>query len=288
MSKTFGIVILNYLTIDETIELIQSLSGQIWFHRTQLYIVDNGSYNDSIERLKRLTVPFEIISSTENLGFAKGNNLGIQKAKEDGCQFILCINNDTLISPQNNFLDTINNIYDNDQNIAVIAPSISNLDGIYQNPFRKNRFSKYEIFKIKLFYLSSSYKLYYLFRVYLAYNLITLLTKTRKTNVISSKPTLNESAYIYAGHGSCLIFTPTFFNTYNGFDEHTFLFCEEFLLAEMLYSKKLSCYFENTLHVIHKESKTTNLLSASYKEKVKFTLKHTFESCKYFANVIKF
>lgn len=117
--------------------------------------------------------------------------------------------------------------------------------------------------------------------------MITYLAKKRKDEILSSPPALSDSGYIYAPHGSFLIFTPTFFNHFDGFDKHTFLYCEEFILAEMLLSKKLSCYFENSLDILHKESQATNSLVKYYKDKVKFTLRHTFESCKYFSKIVK-
>lgn len=84
-----------------------------------------------------------------------------------------------------------------------------------------------------------------------------------------------------------MIFTPSYFKYYNGFYENTFLYCEEFILAERLIKKDLKCFFENSLNVLHKESKSTDKVVKNYKEKVKFILKHTFESCKYFAKILE-
>lgn len=88
-------------------------------------------------------------------------------------------------------------------------------------------------------------------------------------------------------HMEVFDFYTNFFKNYDGFDKNTFLYCEEFILAEMLRKKKLLCWFENSIEVLHKESKTTDSIVKNYKEKVKFTLKHTFKSCKYFAKLIR-
>ena len=41
----------------------------------------------------------QIIASQENLGYASGNNLGMQKAIGQGCDFFFLVNNDTRLSP---------------------------------------------------------------------------------------------------------------------------------------------------------------------------------------------
>lgn len=282
-------MILNYKTYNDTLELILNLKEQIWFKDIKIYVVENGSKNESKVELEKAKdkYSFELIISNQNLGFANGNNLGILKARSDGCEFVICSNSDINVTKQDDFLQRIESISDKNPKIAIIAPSIENLDGIYQNPFRSQRFSTKEIIKMKFFYLSYFYKIYYFFRVYVFYELITKLAQKRKNTQIATPSIKKESSFIYAPHGSFLVFTPTFFKYYDGFDEHTFLYCEEFILAEMLRKKKLFCWFENSIEVLHKESRTTDSIVKNYKEKVKFTLKYTFESCKYFAKLIR-
>ena len=283
-------IILNYKTAEDSIHLLKSIEAQIWHHDIKIYIVDNGSFDDSIEKLKNLEtrLNFEIIVSDINSGYARGNNLGIQKALADGYKYIVISNSDILIERQDDFLERIYKTYDKNPSIAVIAPSIVNLDNMQQNPFRRERFNLQEIVKMKIFYLSGFYKLYYFLRVYIFYGFITYMAQFKKQKRI--KNTANQvldSGYIYAPHGSFLIFTPTYFQYFDGFDNNTFLYCEEFILAERLRQKGLKCWYENRLNVLHKESQSREKVVKNYKEKVKFTLKHTFDSCRYFAKIIK-
>ena len=284
-----GFVILNYKTYQDTLELILNLKEQVWFKDIKIYVVENGSKNESIVELEKVKdkYDFEFIISNQNLGFANGNNLGILKARSDGCEFVICSNSDINVTKQDDFLQRIESIFDKDPKIAIIAPSIKNLDAIYQNPFRSQRFSAKEIIKMKFFYLSYFYKIYYFFRVYVFYELITKLAQKRKKTQIVTPSIKKESSFIYAPHGSFLIFTPMFFKYYEGFDKNTFLYCEEFILAEMLLKQDLLCWFENSIEVLHKESKTTDAIVKNYKEKVKFTLQHTFSSCRYFSKLIR-
>lgn len=62
---------------------------------TEIIVVDNGSIDDSIPILQPLFPKVQFIRSDTNLGFAKANNLALQKASGS---FILFLNPDTLIS----------------------------------------------------------------------------------------------------------------------------------------------------------------------------------------------
>lgn len=63
-------------------------------------IVDNASTDDSLALLERKwgdNARVSIISLKENTGFSGGNNVGIRRALEQGCHYILLLNNDTEI-----------------------------------------------------------------------------------------------------------------------------------------------------------------------------------------------
>ncbi len=89
-----SIISVNYNGYKDTCELIESLQE----HETYPYeiiIVDNASKNNEGEKLKNAYPDITIICSKENLGFAKGNNLGIRYAKGE---YLLFLNNDTIIT----------------------------------------------------------------------------------------------------------------------------------------------------------------------------------------------
>ncbi|WP_457749108.1 glycosyltransferase family 2 protein [Sulfurimonas sp.] len=289
MMKSLAIVILNFNTPHETIGLINDIKKQVWSSKVKIYIVDNASSDDSLEIFARLKTErnIEIIASKSNRGYAKGNNLGIQKAREDGFEWVVVSNSDIKFAEEPEFLEKIGRIYEQDKNIAVIAPNVVNPQGVSQNPFRKERFTAKELMKMKIFYLTGLYKIYYFLRIYIFFDFITFLARKKSEAVQNITHHKSKSGYIYAPHGSFLIFTPTFFKYFSGFDEGTFLYCEEFILAEMLRSKGLGCWYEASLRVAHQESKATEKIVRTYKEKVKFTLKHTLASCAYFVKILR-
>jgi GT2 family glycosyltransferase len=122
-----GIVVLNWRNADDTIACLSSLN-ELTERRWNVYILDNGSDDGSLERLtewcRRHASPqalyltrcrsadvdveyapqppeeygrLVVVAIDTNTGFAKGNNVGIRLALDDACDFIWVLNNDTIV-----------------------------------------------------------------------------------------------------------------------------------------------------------------------------------------------
>lgn len=128
-------VILHYLAIDMTrkcVEEICSLSGE-----KRIVIVDNASPNGSGKVLAEEYVRDEeitVILNSENAGFARGNNLGVQWVLENlNAEFVVVLNNDVEIL-QKDFSERVKAIYERHP-FDVLGPDIlSVFSGIHQNP----------------------------------------------------------------------------------------------------------------------------------------------------------
>lgn len=105
-----GIVSVLYNSASVLEDFFRTLDQQTYRDFT-LYLVDNASPDNSLAEAYRLaqTVSFRtvIIEEPENWGAAKGNNIGILRALEDGCPYVLLSNNDVVLDP-----DTIQYLYD--------------------------------------------------------------------------------------------------------------------------------------------------------------------------------
>jgi hypothetical protein len=89
-------VTVNYNGLQDTMELLESIGRYRDERYTyEIIVVDNGSLNDNISDLEKSFPEAIFIKSSENLGFAGGNNLGIKKATG---RYIMLINNDALFS----------------------------------------------------------------------------------------------------------------------------------------------------------------------------------------------
>ena len=91
-----GVVVLNYLGVDDTVACLGSLAALD--DPVRVIVVDNGSADGSAARL--VQVPgVEVIANDSNLGFAGGNNVAIARLLDDGLEFVWVLNNDTLVEP---------------------------------------------------------------------------------------------------------------------------------------------------------------------------------------------
>lgn len=90
-----SIIILNYNVKDLLLNCLKSIfqnKGKL--DRWQVIVVDNASSDGSADAVKKRFPEVEVIESKENLGFAAGNNLGVERAK---ASVILFLNPDTVI-----------------------------------------------------------------------------------------------------------------------------------------------------------------------------------------------
>lgn len=90
-----AIILVNYNNPDITIDCIKSIK-QSSFVYYQIIVVDNASKDDSIKKLSFID-NIILLKSETNKGFSAGNNIGIKYAINKGFEYILLLNNDTII-----------------------------------------------------------------------------------------------------------------------------------------------------------------------------------------------
>jgi len=115
-------VIVNWNLKDDTLACVESLLAA-GATPGQIIVVDNGSSDDSVAALQaRFSSSLQLIQSDQNLGFAGGNNLGIQRALDQGAKWILLINNDTYVAPT--FLHEMENAVKSAEGLGIIGAVI--------------------------------------------------------------------------------------------------------------------------------------------------------------------
>jgi len=90
-----SVIIVNYNGKHYLKNCLSSLSTQS-YPAIEIIFVDNGSVDGSAEYVRKELPSAKIIESKKNLGFAKGNNLGIKEARGE---LIATLNNDTEVTP---------------------------------------------------------------------------------------------------------------------------------------------------------------------------------------------
>lgn len=89
-----SIVIVNWNTRDLLLQCIASIRENVDELPCEIVVVDNASSDGSAEAVRDRFPDTRLIASRENLGFAAGNNLGIEAARGE---FVLLLNPDTIV-----------------------------------------------------------------------------------------------------------------------------------------------------------------------------------------------
>ena len=90
------VIVLNWNGKDLTIECLESLK-QVNYSNFNILVVDNGSTDGSVELLKEKFPEVSILVLEKNLGYAAGNNRGFASLKPDPPEFVIFLNNDTIV-----------------------------------------------------------------------------------------------------------------------------------------------------------------------------------------------
>lgn len=117
-----SVILVNFNGFKDTVECIKSLK-QINYDNYNIIVVDNGSTLKPHE--KELQYIFDnsyYIKTNENLGFSGGNNVGITAAINNAAEYILLLNNDTVVTSQ--FLNILVDEAKRRDNKAIITGKI--------------------------------------------------------------------------------------------------------------------------------------------------------------------
>ena len=284
-------IILNYNSYTETIKCVESIRERIDTKEYHIVIVDNGSTNNSVDKLKGLYVgndDISIIALTDNIGFAKGNNVGIEQARRKGAQFVCCINDDASIV-STDFYNVIQSKC-NEYNVAVIGPTV--IQGNGKKATFNHKFETIEYHKKRLEKLErEQYKESYVGR--LKNFIVGCPSLAAVGYLVKNKLLMNETkeendTLDLVLQGSCVVFTPLFFEHLSGFNSATFLYMEEdFLMADLMINGLHSLYCPQ-LCVFHKGGVSTlSITGRERRKRWEFAHKHLLNSYREFVSYIE-
>ncbi|MDO1605234.1 glycosyltransferase family 2 protein [Lactobacillus sp. YT155] len=249
-----GVVILNYLNFEDTIDCVESLKKQSYFPKMTV-IVDNHSNNDSFQQLKHEYEHDEdihVLQTLNNLGFAQGNNAGIKYCLEHDADTVLVLNNDILFN-DSDYLLKLSQLRIS-ENVGLIGTKIIGKNGVNQNPVPVKNTLFNIVRRINYLYLSET-KFYKVVKRILGRN-STVEKSEINNSVVHNSTNINDTSHVML-HGSAMIFTRNFFDKYRGMYPETFLYVEENILDFMLKKAGLVAQYIDTLSLKHKEDQSS-------------------------------
>ena len=280
MIPIFCFVILHYKTAEDTIDCLNSI--KCLNEECKIVIVDNASNNGSIERIEEYTYNNKniyILKNESNLGFAEGNNIGYNFARNNlKADFIAICNNDTVIDSKD-FIQCCKEIYKR-TNYYILGPDIeSTIDGGHQNPMiidipNINKIKR-EIIRYRMLLFLNSIGLY------------DMLKPKTASETLCNK-SYNEEREDVPLHGSFMIFSPAFLKTEEyAFRPGTFLYMEESILYYYCKKNFYKTVYSPNIKVLHKEDSSTNSLFNHNKDKRSFVFNNMIQSMKVYIKYIK-
>jgi len=111
-----SIITINFNGLKDTYELIDSIPFN---DDLEVIVVDNASEKDEASLISAKYPQVKVIRSSQNLGFAGGNNLGIKAARG---KYLFFINNDTIFKKFN--IQALIDRLESSPKIAVVCPKI--------------------------------------------------------------------------------------------------------------------------------------------------------------------
>lgn len=114
-----SIITVNYNQAQATIDLLTSIKLHASHLQLEIILVDNGSIENKELDYKACCKDIKFIRSKKNLGFAAGNNLGIQQA---GGRYLFLVNNDTEFTP--GLVETLVQTMEAHPEIGMLSPMI--------------------------------------------------------------------------------------------------------------------------------------------------------------------
>ena len=114
-------VILNTNRREDTLDVLDSLQRNDYPNHRDI-VLDNGSRDSSVEAIQSAFPRTQVIELKKNLGYAGNNNIGIQAALEQGADWVLVLNEDTILAP-----DCLSRLVDTseaDPRIGILGPMV--------------------------------------------------------------------------------------------------------------------------------------------------------------------
>lgn len=215
-----SLITINYNQAEVTRQFLDS-SLALCYQNYEIIIIDNGSewrLDTLIDQSRYPKARF--VRSEKNLGFAGGNNVGIQEASGD---YFFIVNNDTELTP--NLLEELLRPFTENAKIGVVCP------------------------KIKYFDDPSLVQ-------YAGYNPMNMVTGTAH---IIGFDQLDEGQFDRPGpthfaHGCAMMVSRQVVEKVGRFAERFFLYYEELDWSQRIKNAHFQIYYQPSATVLHKES----------------------------------
>ena len=281
--EKIGIVILHYGDPKVTDKCVKSILSADRQRRIHIVVVDNDFENRRVITAKRYQNEpcVTVLKNTEQHGFSHANNMGYRYAREElECTCILVVNNDVEFLQQD-LVERLERAVQQ-ESCFILAPDVVRAGtGEHQNPLAKElRTAEEAEFTVKMNRTALKFfDILYLFLIFQYKNMEKKETKRRKLGDSYKKKQKNIVPF-----GACLVYMSRFVEREKrAFEPETNFYYEEYLLALRCRRKGYEILYDPSIQVFHESGSSTRTSLKNEKEKLRFIMQNTADSCSIYA-----
>ena len=254
-----SVIILNYNVRYFLEQCVLSVQKALDGIHGEIIVIDNASSDDSCEMMKTKFPHIKLIENQDNLGFPKGNNIGVAQAKGE---YICILNPDTVVAED--AFSKILNTKNWQLNTGIIGCKLIDGAGNFLPESKRGVPTPWVAFT-KIFGL---YKISNYFGKYYAQHLSE-----------------NESGKVDILVGAFMIMKRELYLKVGGFDENCFMYSDDIDLSYLVMKTGKSNYYYHETSVIHYKGESTvrdGTYMKRFREAMQFFYKKHFKKSWFF------
>ena len=263
-----SVIILNYNVryfLEQCVLSVQKALGNI---DGEIIVIDNNSSDDSCEMMKEQFPEVKLIANKENVGFPKGNNIGVAHARGE---YICILNPDTVVAE-----DTFTKILKAEnwtKNTGIIGCKLIDGTGNFLPESKRGVPTPWVAFT-KIFGLYRFFSKLSWFNQYYAQHINE-----------------NESGKVDILVGAFMMMKRSLYLEVGGFDENCFMYSDDIDLSYTVLQKGFQNYYYHETTVIHYKGESTvrdGAYRKRFSEAMQFFYKKHFKKSFFFDIMMQF
>ena len=229
-----SVIILNY-NVRYFLELcILSVQSALINIESEIIVVDNNSEDDSCEMMQALFPEIKFIQNKENVGFPKGNNIGVAQASGE---YVCILNPDTVVA-EDTFLKILS-FAQAQENLGIVGCKLVDGSGNFLPECKRGVPTPWVAFTK----IVGLYKLFPKSKIF--------------TKYYASHLPINQNGKVAILVGAFLLLKRDLYQELEGFDENCFMYSDDIdLCYRATQSGRFNYYYHETT-VIHYKGEST-------------------------------
>jgi GT2 family glycosyltransferase len=262
-----SVIILNYNVRYFLEQCVLSVENAIKTLDAEIIVIDNNSSDDSCEMMKQRFPHIKLIENKDNLGFPKGNNIGVAQAKGE---YICILNPDTVVAED--AFEKIASFLAIIENVGIVGVKLIDGTGNFLPESKRAIPTPWVAFTK----ITGLYKIFPKSRILGKY--------------YAQHLSENETGKVDILVGAFMVMKRNLYNEIGGFDENCFMYSDDIDLSyRVLKEGKSNYYFHETL-VIHYKGESTvkdETYMKRFQEAMNFFYKKHFKVSFFFSVFMK-